>query len=187
VLISGFNVFLLFSPEFGLMPVSRVETGHRLHRLIKEVFMEETVVRESSFMEILTPYDYTRDVFVCFTIISLVIIINNIINLVKARRFLADGSVNADSFKRFLFWPKGLKFLAILTFLIGLCISVFKGMCSVGMLKTKLEPAACDVFWGIEEALFPLFCSLFITTCLFVLYGVFRLILHRMYQRSLKQ
>ena len=123
--------------------------------------------------------------------IFLSILIVNIANLVKAKRYLSAGNFGSladrlSGFNGFIFWPSALKFQAVLSFLVGFLMAGIQILCAVGVMKTKDEPTISHVLLYIEDALLYLLPCLFITICLLVVYGVFRLILHIMYQRSIK-
>ncbi|MDI6788951.1 MAG: hypothetical protein QME51_11320, partial [Planctomycetota bacterium] len=170
--------------------VFRVEKCSKLN-LIMEIIM-----KESTIVEILPVYNPINPILGCFIAISIVIVIINIVNINKAKKYLLtcnaiDSSktnliCNQSGFERFYLWPKCLGYLMFLSLLIGLCVSSYMGMCLSGIMKTKVEPHGGDMFFVIETALYSLICFLFLSSCLFVLYCIFRIILQIVYQRHCK-
>ena len=113
--------------------------------------------------------------FACCIIGSLVAIIGNIINLSKAKQALSSG----QGLKHFKFWPKVLKGIAVLAFLIGIFGSITGFMHTFWTLSVMLEPRPHMAYQGAYESLVAMYFGTAIALCLFVVYYIFRWLLHR--------
>ena len=123
----------------------------------------------------------------CFIIISIAVIISNIINIFKAKRYWTTNAEQIGANKpfdiivyleKFLFWPKALKGIAILTVFLGAIKSATVMVAASGIIKWKENPTLVDLAKGIEESMSGLAFALLIAFIEMCFYYFFRAYLH---------
>ena len=121
--------------------------------------------------------------FMCFfglcLISGLIALVANIINLGKARQFLASGGPDKSGFKRFQFWPKVLKGLGVLSVLAGLFSMSIGLLSALKIIMTIVNPNPGLISRGAYESFAPFCIGTGLAFYLFIAYYIFRVLLHR--------
>jgi hypothetical protein len=134
------------------------------------------------------PMSFPEILILILTIVSIVVIIVNIINLVKAKKYWLPNGASAitemDLLRRqigdnhFLFWPKVLKGIGMLSIMIGVIAAIAELEPTLALTAILKVPTINDISRGVHDSI--IYVSMGFVTALFsfVFYYIFRGILH---------
>ncbi|MBI4834742.1 MAG: hypothetical protein HY811_08000 [Planctomycetes bacterium] len=117
-------------------------------------------------------------VFCFFLVASFAAVIANIKNLSKARQYISSNSQLPDGFKKFLFWPKVLKGLGVLSFMASILATAMAFEAVFQYMLSRPNASSMDMYQGAYESLVILCFGTALSIILFSTYYIFRTLLH---------